>query len=103
MNVSSTASTAQTNPQNVDSADPAWNHCTMPDPSKKHSLKCNYCGKSYSGGITRIKYHLGKVPRSNVAKCQKVPSDVKEEMIKLLTKMTDSKQGRLRMWRMKGL
>lgn len=32
------------------------------------------------------------MPKSNVVKCEKVPSDVKEEMIKLLTKKTDAKQ-----------
>lgn len=32
------------------------------------------------------------MPKSNVIKCEKVPSDVKEEMIKLLTTKTDAKQ-----------
>ena len=43
------------------------------------------------GGITRIKYHLGKFPKCGVAKCTKVPSDVEEEMIKLLSKKLDNK------------
>ena len=64
----------------------------MPDVNKKGSLKCNYCDNTYHGGITRIKYHLGKVPKCGVAKCTKVPSDVQEEMIKLLSKKLDNKQ-----------
>jgi hypothetical protein len=66
--VSSTASTGPGPTAGTDSSDSAWKHCTYPDLSKKHSLRCNYCGKTYTGGITRIKYHLGRVPKSNVEK-----------------------------------
>jgi hypothetical protein len=68
----------------------------MPHVNKKNSLTCNYCKKTYHGGITRIKYHLGKVPKCGVAKCEKVPSDVKAEMIKLLSKKLDNKQRKAR-------
>jgi len=64
----------------------------MPDVNKKGSLKCNYCDNIYHGGITRIKYHLAKVPKCGVAKCTKVSSDVIKEMVNLLTKKTDNKQ-----------
>jgi hypothetical protein len=64
----------------------------MPDVNKKGSLKCNYCDGLYHGGITRIKYHLAKVPKCGVAKCSKVPSDVIQEMQNLLTKKTYNKQ-----------
>ncbi|XP_066374725.1 uncharacterized protein [Miscanthus floridulus] len=82
----------QSNDTVAEPSDLAWKHCTMPDVNKKNSLKCNYCDKTYHGGITRIKYHLGKVPKCGVAKCTKVPSDVEEEMIKLLSKKLDNKQ-----------
>ncbi|KAG6394125.1 hypothetical protein SASPL_144704 [Salvia splendens] len=85
-------STAQRVAQANDSTDPAWKYCTMPDVTKKNSLKCNFCGKLCHGGITRIKYHLGNVPKSNVAKCTLVPSDVKEEMLQLLGQKTTVKQ-----------
>ena len=91
--ISSIASTAQQlNDTVAEASDPAWKHCTMPDVNKKNSLKCNYCEKTYHGGITRIKYHLGQVPKCGVAKCKEVPSDVKEEMIKVLSKKLDNKQ-----------
>jgi hypothetical protein len=67
----------------------------MPDVNKKNSLKCNYCDRIYHGGITRIKYHLGKVPKCGVAKCAKVPSDVQQEMIKILSKKLDNKQRKI--------
>ncbi|XP_066347630.1 uncharacterized protein [Miscanthus floridulus] len=79
MCLSSTASTGQQSKDTVaEASDPAWKHCTMPDVNKKNSLK--------------IKYHLGKVPKCDAAKCTKVPSDVQEEMIKLLSKKLDNKQ-----------
>ncbi|XP_066381572.1 uncharacterized protein [Miscanthus floridulus] len=62
--LSSTASTGQqSNDTIAEASDPAWKHCTMPDVNKKNSLKCT-----------------------------KVPSDVQEEMIKLLSKKLDNKQ-----------
>jgi len=64
----------------------------MPDVNKKNSLKCNYCNSIYNGGITRIKYHLGKVPGFGVAKCTKFPSDVQSSMVQLLSKKLDIKQ-----------
>ncbi|XP_021321370.1 uncharacterized protein LOC110437299 [Sorghum bicolor] len=64
----------------------------MPDVNKKGSLMCNFCGGVYHAGITRIKYHLGNIPKTGVAKCRKVPADVKNEIIELLTKKMDMKQ-----------
>jgi hypothetical protein len=42
-------------------------------------------------GITRIKWHLASIKGNNVTKFLKVPSDVKEDMIALLTKKTEEK------------
>jgi hypothetical protein len=64
----------------------------MPDVNKKGSLQCTFCSGIYHGGITRIKYHLGKVPKSNVAKCKKVPSDVQQEILEVLAIKSDNKQ-----------
>lgn len=94
--LSSTASTPQIAQPIVDSSDPAWKHCSMPDVKKKNSLKCNYCLNTYTGGITRIKYHLAKVPKSGVAKCKKVPKDVLNEMLKLLSNKINAKNSKAR-------
>lgn len=93
LGVSSTSSTPRIeNAAVVDSNDPGWKYCTCPDVNKKQSLKCNFCKNVYHGGITRIKYHLAHVPNVGVAKCTKVPGDVKEEILILLTKKSDAKK-----------
>lgn len=75
----------------INSDDVAWAHCFCPDANKKHWLKCKYCDKLCKVGITRIKWHLAGIKGNNVTKCLKVPSDVKEDMIALLTKNTEEK------------
>ncbi|XP_062224440.1 uncharacterized protein LOC133922955 [Phragmites australis] len=94
-NPSSAASASVTNaptPQAaVNSDDPAWAHCICPDLTKKHWLKCKYCDKLCTAGITRIKYHLAGIKGFNVKKCLKVPTPVKEEMFALLTRKTEEK------------
>ncbi|KAM0825809.1 hypothetical protein ACQ4PT_069303 [Festuca glaucescens] len=92
--ISSSSSVAQPPPATapVDSDDLAWSHCTLPDTNRKHSLKCNYCDKVCTSGITRIKLHLACIKKSGVAPCPKVPSDVKDEMLALLLKKDESNQ-----------
>jgi len=37
--------------------DPGWAHCQMVGGSRRR-VKCNYCYKEISGGVTRLKQHL---------------------------------------------
>lgn len=76
----------------INSDDPAWAHCFCPDITKKHHLRCKYCDKVCTSGITRIKYHLAGIKGFNTTKCQKVPSPVQQEMFDLLTKKTSEKE-----------
>lgn len=93
---SSAASVAAPSPtQGVDSDDPAWKYCALVDVSKKHWLKCNYCGKICTAGITRIKFHLSQIKGCGVSACLKVPSDVKMEMIALLLKSSELKEKKI--------
>ncbi|XP_021313510.1 uncharacterized protein LOC8078073 [Sorghum bicolor] len=92
MNTPGLSSTASTGIESNEPTDLAWKYCTMPDVNKKGSLQCTFCSSIYHGGITRIKYHLGKVPKSNVAKCKKVPSDVQQEILEVLAIKSDNKQ-----------
>jgi len=46
------------------------------------------------GGITRLKLHLAHIPKCNVKKCEKVPADVKAEMIELLAKKNIIKENK---------
>lgn len=54
--------------------DPGWEHGTAQDERKK-KVKCNYCGKIVSGGIFRLKQHLGRLS-GEVTHCEKVPEEV---------------------------
>ena len=62
----------------VRDVDPAWQHGVDVD-GKKSKIKCNYCGKVITGGITRLKEHLAH-KTGNVAKCTKVSPELKKEM-----------------------
>ncbi|KAJ1276771.1 hypothetical protein BS78_05G240500 [Paspalum vaginatum] len=72
--------------------DPAWKYATLPNKALKHQVKCNFCESIYAGGIIRIKYHLAKIPKSNVVACDNVPTNVYEEMLALLTKTNNNKE-----------
>ena len=62
----------------VHDVDPAWQHGVDVD-GKKSKIKCNYCGKVVTVGITRLKEHLAH-KTGNVAKCTKVSPELKKEM-----------------------
>ncbi|KAL7122660.1 hypothetical protein ACP275_01G057200 [Erythranthe tilingii] len=71
-------------PRKRGSKDIAWNHCAVVDPSETKHLRCNYCGKDYWGGVTRMKHHLAGI-RNECTICEKVPDEVKEIFAKLLS------------------
>ncbi|KAM3197706.1 hypothetical protein ACQJBY_073027 [Aegilops geniculata] len=90
---SSAASIAAPTPAKVvDSDDPAWKYCALIDANKKHWLKCNFCDKICTSGVTRIKFHLSQIRNCGVIGCPKVPSDVRLEMIALLLKSAELKE-----------
>ncbi|WOL07641.1 hypothetical protein Cni_G16386 [Canna indica] len=47
-------------------------------------VKCNYCSKTFSGGIFRFKHHLAST-REDSEPCATVPQEVKEMMLKIIT------------------
>ena len=53
-------------------------------------LKCEFCKKVITGGVKRLRDHLGQTHK-NVASCLKVPNEVKEEMIAYLKKFEQEK------------
>lgn len=61
--------------------DPAWNYDN--EVESKHKVKCNYCGRIINGGITILKQRLAH-KTGQVAKCHKVPPNVRKEMQELL-------------------
>ncbi|XP_022025633.1 uncharacterized protein LOC110926187 [Helianthus annuus] len=66
------------------SADPGWTYGTLVEGSKT-SVRCNFCGFVSTGGITRHKHHLAW-DSPDVARCPKVPDDVKKLFIELFEK-----------------
>ena len=42
-------------------------------------FKCNYCGRDFSGGASRIKAHLAGVQGHDIKACDAVTPDVKEK------------------------
>ena len=42
-------------------------------------FKCTFCGRVFSGGATRIKYHLAGAKGHDINTCTKVPKEVQEE------------------------
>ncbi|XP_058208236.1 uncharacterized protein LOC131321250 [Rhododendron vialii] len=71
--------------------DPTWNHCVcaieLTDPeavdNTRLKLVCNYCGKTLSGGVSRMKHHLART-HHNAKPCEKVPEDVTNMFLKIL-------------------
>ena len=40
------------------------------------NLKCKLCGHHMTGGISRLKYHLAKLPRNDVSLCTGVNPEI---------------------------
>ena len=73
--------------------DPAWKYATV-IPGNRSGTKCIFCESIFqSGGITRLKSHLsGYDPHKSVKKCEKVPADIKHEVIAWIKKKECIKQ-----------
>jgi hypothetical protein len=60
------------------SNDVGWDYGVLVDAKNLDRLKCKLCGKVYSGGIYRMKQHIGHI-KGNVASC---PKSTKEDQAK---------------------
>ncbi|XP_058181206.1 uncharacterized protein LOC131299638 [Rhododendron vialii] len=77
-----------------DVVDPTWNHCVrateLTDPkavdNTRLKLVCNYCGKTLSGGVSRMKHHLARI-HHNAKPCEKVLEDVTNMFLKILKEL----------------
>ncbi|KAD6454786.1 hypothetical protein E3N88_09492 [Mikania micrantha] len=76
--------------------DPAWKygveHQVPAQGGKKgyKYIKCNFCSKVITGGVKRMKEHLG-CTHKDVAPCDKVPPEVKEEILHYLKQFQENK------------
>nr|XP_043624823.1 uncharacterized protein LOC122596332 isoform X2 [Erigeron canadensis] len=60
------------------SNDIGWDYGVCPDPNNWGKIKCNLCSKVVSGGITRLKQHIGNVT-GQVSSC---PNSTKEDQVR---------------------
>ncbi|KAD5507983.1 hypothetical protein E3N88_15686 [Mikania micrantha] len=76
--------------------DPAWKygveHQVPAQGGKKgyKYIKCNFCSKVITGGVKRMKEHLG-CTHKDVAPCDTVPPEVKEEILHYLKQFQENK------------
>ena len=56
--------------------DSMWAYGEPVDPHNKQKLNCKLCGKEIYGGISRLKYHLAKIPGHGVGICEHVTPEV---------------------------
>lgn len=56
------------------SNDVGWEYGVIADPSNLDKVKCKLCGKQMSGGVRRMKEHIGHI-RGNVMPCPKASTD----------------------------
>ncbi|KAJ1423828.1 Zinc finger, BED-type [Sesbania bispinosa] len=72
--------------------DPAWEHFAYKKDGRTNVYTCLHCGATYrGGGINRMKQHLAGIP-GQIAKCKKVPHDVRHRMLESLKEIQEKKQ-----------
>ena len=49
--------------------DPFWQYGEQEDGTNRQNLKCKLCGHHMTGGISKLKYHLAKLPGHDVGLC----------------------------------
>ncbi|KAL5764322.1 hypothetical protein ACOSP7_016678 [Xanthoceras sorbifolium] len=69
------------------SDDIGWDYGKLVDPSNYDRVRCNYCGKIFSGGVHRLKQHIGHIA-GNVSRC---PKSTKEDQVKCKQAVEDAK------------
>ena len=60
------------------SNDVGWEYRVLVDPNNLDKVKCKLCSKTFSGGVYRMKEHIGHIS-GNVAKCPKSSKEDQEK------------------------
>ena len=60
------------------SNDVGWEYGALVDPNNLDKVKCKLCSKTFSGGVYRMKEHIGHIS-GNVAKCPKSSKEDQEK------------------------
>ncbi|CAE5975518.1 unnamed protein product [Arabidopsis arenosa] len=76
--------------QNSD--DMGWEYGVLCDPKNPDKVKCKLCGKEMSGGVFRMKEHIGH-QRGSVSPC---PLSTKEDQAKCMSALKEAKHKKTR-------
>lgn len=49
--------------------DPFWEYGEPDGGTNRAYLSCKFCGTKMSGGVTRLKFHLARLPKHDVMPC----------------------------------
>ena len=81
------------NPLKRGSTDVGWEYGVLADPSNKDKIKCTLCGKVLSGGIHRLKQHIGHI-QGAVTKCPNASDADKAKVIAAIEEGKIKKKGK---------
>ena len=56
--------------------DPFWQYVDPEDGTNRQQLNCKLCGQHMTGDISRLKYHLAKLPSHDVGLCTAVTPEI---------------------------
>jgi Protein of unknown function (DUF 659)/BED zinc finger len=76
-------------PSVVREKDACWEYCEKLEGNK---VQCKFCHKVLNGGISRLKYHLSRIPAKGVHPCGMVRDDVTEKVNAILAMKDETKE-----------
>ena len=62
------------------------------------SVECIHCHKKMTSGISRLKYHLAKIPCNDITPCDKCPEEATREAMASLQQYAQSKAAKKRIF-----
>ncbi|KAJ8491654.1 hypothetical protein OPV22_013375 [Ensete ventricosum] len=69
--------------------DVCWEYCDKMDGNK---VRCKFCLKVLNGGISRLKFHLSRLPRKGVHPCTKVRDEVTDRVKAIIAMKEEGKE-----------
>ena len=72
--------------------DAFWEWGTPTDPNNRQSLSCNLCGQHMTGGISRLKWHIARIPVHDVGPCKNSTPELIQMAIKSLEAFEEKKK-----------
>jgi hypothetical protein len=76
--------------------DPLWKHGILG--ANKGDIQCIHCSKRMTSGISRLKYHLAKIPCNDITPCLECPEEATREAMASLQQYAKSKAAKKRVF-----